>query len=399
MISETFQLSEEHCSLLSGIISHQTDGNMLYVMEFMNWLENEGLLKYNQKTWKWDEQETSLTIECNKIGDFLLDKLERLPHDVQEVLKVASCLGSSIDEPLMNLLMERDVGELLSCAADKDVILIQQEEYQFPTDGVQRAAYSMIPVDGRESFHLSLGRQLLKVLDKEQLEENLFTVLSQMKIGGRLITSNTEKRAIAMVCLHAGKVAAQSSAFLAAAEYLGFGISLLSERRWLGDETDLTLALYNAAAEVELCRSNFSRLDELIEDILSNTRRTDERLQAQCTKIYALGVRYRQQEAIDLGIEILKGLGETFPSRLCLAHLMREMKGVERLLRGKEDEQLLRQPFMTDFKKQMAMRILNIISLDCWLSRPKFAPYVILKMVSLTMRHGLSEHASAAFAM
>jgi predicted ATPase len=399
IISETFHLSEEHCSLLCGIIFHQTDGNMMYVMEFMTWLENERLLKYNQRTWKWDEQETSLTIECNKIGDFLLDKLERLPHDVQEVLRVASCLGSSIDEDLMNLLMERDVGELLSCAADKDVILIQQEEYQFPTDGVQRAAYSMIPVDERESFHLSLGRQLLKVLDKQQLEENLFTVLSQMKIGGRLITSNTEKRAISMVCLHAGKVAAQSSAFLAAAEYLAFGISLLSERRWLGDETDLTLALYNAAAEVELCRSNFTRLDELIEDILSNTRRTDEQLQAQCTKIYALGVRYRQEEAIDLGIEILKSVGETFPSRLCMAHLMGEMKGVERLLRGKEDEQLLRQPFMTDFKRQMAMRILNIISLDCWLSRPSFAPYVKLKMVSLTMRHGLSEHASAAFAM
>jgi predicted ATPase len=258
----------------------------------------------------------------------------------------------------MSLLMEKDVGDLLSCAVDKDVILIQQEEYQFPTDGVQRAVYSMIPVDKRESFHLSLGRQLLKDLDKQQLDENLFTVFSQMKIGGRLITSNTEKRAIAIVCLHAGKVAARSSAFRAAAEYLAFGIRLLSKQRWLGDESDLSLALYNAAAEVGLFRSNFSRLDELIEDIFSNTRRTDEPLQAQCTKIYALGVRYRQQEAIDLGIEILtKSVGETFPSRLCMANLMGEMKGVDRLLREEEHKQLPRQPFMTDFKKQMVMQI------------------------------------------
>ena len=399
MVSETFLLSEEHCRILSDIIVHQTDGSVVYVMEFMRWLEDEGLLKFNQGAWRWDEQEIKLTIECNRIGDFLLDKLERLPKDVQEVLKVAACLGSTIEKPLINLLMQKDVGELLTFAWDKDVLLIQQDEYQFPTDGVQRAAYALIPSDEREAFHLSIGRQLLKILDRDQLEENLFTVLSQLKIGQRLIDNQTEKNAIAMVCLHAGKVAARSSAYRAACEYLEFGITLLSPRRWFGDETDLTLALYNAAAEVALCRSNFERLDELIGEVLGNTRRPEEQLQAWCTKIYALGVRDRQLEAINIGIEVLKGIGETFPFRLCRAHLLKEMNTVERLLCGKQDEQILRQPAMTDFKKIMAMRILNVITLDCLMARPGLSPFVVLKMVTLTMKYGLSELASASFAL
>jgi predicted ATPase len=210
-----------------------------------------------------------------------VDKLERLPKDVQEVLKVASCLGSNIDKELLELLMDKGVEDLLKLAGDKGVILIQQEEYQFPTDGVQQAAYSLIPVEEREMYHLKLGRQLMKVLDKEHLEKNLFTVLSQLKIGGSLITNHTEKYAIAMVCLHAGKVAARSSAYLASGEYLTFGINLLSKRKWMGEEMDLTLALYNAAAEVALCLTDFDRVDMLIDSVLENTRRPDEKLQAQ----------------------------------------------------------------------------------------------------------------------
>jgi hypothetical protein len=60
MIAETFALSEEHCFILSDIICHQTGGNVLCVMGFMTWLEDEGLLRFKEGSWKWDEQEIRL---------------------------------------------------------------------------------------------------------------------------------------------------------------------------------------------------------------------------------------------------------------------------------------------------------------------------------------------------
>jgi predicted ATPase len=397
MLVETFQLSEEDCMELSDIICRQTDGRMLYVMEFMRWLEDEGLLKYDQGSWNWDETEIGLTISTNRVGDFLQDKLERLPKEVQEAIKVAACLGSNIDQPLLDLLMGACQFNVLEDAVEKGVLVIQQDEYRFKTDGFHHAAYSLIPPDEEESFHLAIGRQLLKGLDKKQLEDHIFTVLNQFKNAETLITNQTERDAIAMLCLHAGKVAARSSAFLSASEYLKFGITLLAQQKWRQGK-DLTLALYNAAAEVEVCLSNFERMDELIEEVLSNSvHRPCDTLQSYCTRIYALGLRDRQHEAIDMGIKVLKCMGETFPKRLCMYHLMHEIKLVDRLLKGKTDEDIIRLPPMTEFKVRIAMRILNIITLNCMMTRPKFSPYVTLKMVSLTIRHGLSEHASTAF--
>ena len=54
--------------------------------------------------------------------------------------------------------------------------------------------------------------------------------------------------------------------------------------------------------------------------------------------MYALSQDDHQQECMDVGICVLKELGETFPNRLCMAHLMQEMSSVEKLLKGKSNE-------------------------------------------------------------
>lgn len=81
----------------------------------------------------------------------------------------------------------------------------------------------------------------------EELDQHLFTLLSQMHIGRSLITREREQVAVATLCLHAGAKAAGSSAFRTALTYLELGISLLGPRSWR-DHYGLTLALYNAAA-------------------------------------------------------------------------------------------------------------------------------------------------------
>jgi hypothetical protein len=66
------------------------------------------------------------------------------------------------------------------------------------------------------------------------------------------------------------------------------------------DEYELALALHNAGAEMEMCSSNMERTDELVDAVLSHSRQTLDRVQAQSTRIYALGITDRQQECIEL---------------------------------------------------------------------------------------------------
>ena len=404
LVTDTFQLPEEQSIKVCKTICHQTSGRLLYVMEFMKWLQDEGIIRWNNGKWTWDQQDLCLSIDWTKKGDFITDRLEHYPLMVKEVLKVAACLGATVNTTLLSLIVDAPVDDHLLFAAGKGVLLRVAEvsgvdSYQFPADGMQKAAYNLIPDVERVRFHLDVGRKLLSRLSKEELETHLYTVVGQMKIGAPLLKDQTEKHAIAMLCLQAGKNLARSSAFRASSEYLLFGISLLTERRWLGKESELCLALYNAATEVLVCISDFEKVDELLEETFKNTRHCCEKLQARCTQIYSLGLRDRQQEAIDKGVEVLEQMGVPFPRRMCSARLLSEMKQAKQSLRGKSDEQLMRLPHMTEFKSLMAMRILSIVSLDCMVTRPKLFPFLALKMVNLTMEYGLCEHSSLAFAL
>jgi predicted ATPase len=66
-------------------------------------------------------------------------------------------------------------------------------------------------------------------------------------------------------------------------------------------------------------------------------------------------------------------------------------------LKGKSDEQLLRLPHVENKDKLAAMSILQLIYLNALIDRPKFAPFVVLKLLKLTLQYGLSVFASTAF--
>jgi predicted ATPase len=399
VVSNALALSQEESAALGGIVCRQTQGNVFYMIEFLRWLQSSDLLYYDHisGSWKWDEDEIHLTINVCQVGDFLVDQLEQLPGDVKEVLKVVACLGTYLNEELIAFVLKKSIGNELVQAAKKGVLTLNEARgsYAFAHDGWEEAAYRLISKDELELFHLEIGRRLWRCLDSDELDLHLFIVLSQMMIGRKLITREKERMSVASLCLHAAKKAAKSSTFRIASIYLNFGVELVGTRGWR-DDYHLTLAVYNAAAEMEMCTANFERMEQYLKTVFENARPTDQ-IQSYATKIYALGVSDRALEAIDTGINVLKELGETFPNRLCSAHVMSEVRTVRKLLKGKSDAQLLRLPTLANEQKLAAMQILQLIYLNALLVRPKFAPFVILKLLKLTLQYGLSVFASAAF--
>jgi histidine kinase len=400
VLTDVLALRQEQSVALSEIVFRQTQGNIFYVIEFLRWLQDADLLRYDRAlaSWRWDAEEISLTINICKVGDFLVDKLEQLPQDMKEVLKVAACLGSQVDGELIKYVLKKPVVSILNEAAAKGILKLNESSgsYVFEHDRIQEATYHLIPANELEVFHLQIGRRMWRGFDTGELDQNIFVLLSQMNVGRRQLTRDKEKIAVATLCLHAGKKAAKSSTFRTASIYLNLGIELLGSRSWR-DDYDLTLALHNAAAEMEMCTANFERMEFLLEKVFLHARNSEDKIQAHATRIYALGVSDRAPEAIDTGIEVLEGLGEKFPSRYCKAYLISEIRTVKGLLKGKSDEQLLRLPHVENKDKLAAMSILQLIYLNALIDRPKFAPFVVLKLLKLTLQYGLSVFASTAF--
>jgi predicted ATPase len=170
---------------------------------------------------------------------------------------------------------------------------------------------------------------------------------------------------------------------------LNLGISILGKRHWR-DQYHLSLDLYNAAAEVEYCNANFDRMDALINEVLENARCADDKIRAFTASIYSLGSRNELQKATDLGFQVLKDLGEPFPSKGRTTTILFEFFRTKRMLQKLSDDDILNLPMMYDVNKLAALRIMNLLYAYTLNGRPRLAPLIAMRLVQTTLSGGLS---------
>lgn len=171
---------------------------------------------------------------------------------------------------------------------------------------------------------------------------------------------------------------------------------MLGETCW-EDEYELSLELYNAAAEVEYCIANFDNVEKLATRIFENTRWFPDTLRAHAIHVYSLGSRGHMLKAIERGLEVLEALDEKFPTKITAHNIAVGIKRAKWLLKGKTNETLLRMPLMDNPEKIAAMQMMNIIFLYAYIAVPSLAPMIALRMVKLTLEYGLCDVSCVGF--
>ena len=327
--------------------------------------------------------------------------LKELPDATQDLLKTAACLGS-LDERLLEASSthEGNVSQHLTNAAEHGVIVFQDDSPEnsiYVSDETLDALYRLFSPQEQSRQHVWIGRNLIRNLNDQELQDNYYTVLRQFHLGMDSISHQSERNAIANLCLRAGEHAVSQGDFALASRFLNFGISLLNRESWK-DEYDLTLALYNDSAEVEYSKSNFEYVDELVSTVLENARCFRDTLRARASRIYSLSTRYQMTEAVDESLMVLNHLGEKFPAKPTRFHIGRELIRVWRLLKNKTNEMILRMPIMTDPDKIATVQILNLLFPGAYRTRPKLWGLIVLRVVKLTILHGLSPVSAVGFA-
>ncbi len=152
MISDALCLCPRITKPLSDIVLTKTKGNPFFVLEFMQSLQSRGLLQHEsgQKRWIWNED----TILAEEITDNVLHllskKMNRLSKDMQLLLKVMACFGTSTDESVIDYLSESPeyvgVRKGLEGAINDGFIEVNAEgKFKFVHDKVREAAYNLIP--------------------------------------------------------------------------------------------------------------------------------------------------------------------------------------------------------------------------------------------------------------
>ncbi|MEO9484572.1 MAG: ATP-binding sensor histidine kinase [Ekhidna sp.] len=411
LITDSINLPIDAIHSLSNLVFDKTHGNAFFVTQFLKKLAEESLLYFDhqERKWKWNIEKINERNITDNVVELLAGKIIFLPEETLEYLKVAACIGNMFDTETLeaghdqktksiNSSEELDpVLEALRAALAEGYITPTEHQFRFIHDRIQQAVYSLIPDEEKSAFHYRIGTLLLKRASEEQLENQLFEIVNQLNQGLELIDSAEEKELIADLNLRAGLKARDSSAFQPSLTYLETGIGLLKSDHW-ETQYELSLGLYTEAAESAYNMGEFEPMEEKLSAVLANRKELMDAVRPYAIRINALKAQNKLQEAIDTGLEVLEQLGEKFPKKGPLPLVMIDLITTKIKLMGKGHDHILGMREMTNPYKAAALRILNDIASPVYWARPAILPFIIFRMVRLSLKYGVTEISAFGFA-
>ena len=427
LLSETFSCDPERSTPLAGLCFAKTRGNPFFLNQFIHSLYLDGLIFFNsaEGIWQWDEVKIGQTEITDNVVDLMVNKIQKLSGNTGPLLSLAACIGNRFDLNTLSIVYGKPVQETaddLLPALQEELVLPVDESYKYiseplqpPTshtisdyqhqspvyrflhDRVQQAAYSLIEEKKRPEVHLKIGREMLKRISEEELEEHIFNIVDQLNLSSELMTDEKEREKLAQLNLLAGKKAKLSAAYEPAFEYLKSGIRMLQENCWQA-QYGLTLSLHEEGVESAFLCGDYEKMGDLAEIALQHAKILLDQIKVYEVKIQAYTAQHKLLDAVKTGLHVLKRLGITFPQKPTKLNVLVTYLKTKFTLLGKQPESLINLPEMTDVYKLAVMRIAPSMGISLYFAAPKLFLFLNLLGVNLSVKYGNAPESSVLYA-
>ncbi|WP_437477648.1 AAA family ATPase [Sorangium sp. So ce1014] len=393
----------EQVEPLSRLVYEKTGGNPFFAIQFLMELHQEGLLAFDagEGAWRWDVAAIRDKGFTDNVVELMVGKLKRLSAPAQDALKLAACLGSSMDLDTLAIVASRPaagLGEALEEAVREGLLLRRNGAYRFLHDRVQQAAYSLIPAGQLAEMHLRIGQLLLKAQRAEEREDALFNIVGHLNRGAVLIRSPAERNELAALNLRAGRKAKAAAAYKSAAALFAAGLDLLAPDRW---ETQHELA-YNLTIErahAAYITGSTEEAERLLEELMSRARIETAAVVELALAFYQ--TRGQCARAVEIGLSWLRARDVALPLHPTDTQIKEGTERVWQALGDRAIEDLSDLPAMTHPEIKITMGVLHGVTGPAIFVDQDLHYLVVMHMVKLSLRHGNAEssaHAYAAFA-
>jgi predicted ATPase len=441
-VAASLELSPKKTRALSDVIMRKTNGNIFHVKEFLKHLESEKLLWYDLATchWKWDVEQISGSTDLSEnVIDLVTSRILELPEFAISILKIASCLWFSFDVHILEFIVfqaraklqnpqpineksllsfgvmeanlkvdvatQTQVNHSLELASEKGLLdRMGDTGFKFSHDKVREATYKLIQKgEERNHQHYIIGEILWQMYHSKRSQQwMLFSSVDQLnKISSQISTQDLRLH-LAKVNLEAAECATSLSSFLPATAYVKAGLEFLGNSRWK-DHYDLCLKLYTKLAALQSSLGFAAETANAIEEAVRNAKSFDDKLPLLTTLIESLSVQGKLNESLDLGFDVLEGLGEYFPKTEELSfkrYVRNDSESTAALLKSRTDATILALPLLSDQKKQFVLRILNLMIDPAFHTGQLSRLYLIInRMVRISLLNGLGRPSGVAFAL
>jgi PAS domain S-box-containing protein len=440
LIADTLSCPPQRAVPLTELVKKKTKGNPFFTNQFLKALYEDGLISFDFSCgyWQCDIAQVRALSVSDDVVEFMATQLQKLPENTQNVLSIAACIGNSFDLATLAVVCEKSqavtAAELWRALQEgvviptSEVYKFFQDEggttqygrdantdgwigsdssigtfvnsvscaYQFLHDRIQQAAYFLIPENQKKSTHLKIGRLLLSNTTETEREEKIFDIVNQLNYGVELISQQAERQELAQLNLIAGRKAMASTAYAAAIAYFTLGIELLAAQAWL-QSYDLSLALHESAAEAAYLNGEFEQMEHFADIVLQQAKTLLDKVKVYEVKIQSCQACNKLKEAVQTGIQVLSHLGVDFPTTPSQLDIQQGLEEIQANLQGKNLQDLLNLPEMTEPYKKAAMRIITNITAATYNAAPDLYPLTVFKHVNLSLKYGNDRESPLAY--
>ena len=400
IISETLKCTEEKSEPIALLIHEKTAGNPFFIIQFLKRLYDNKIIKLHPRTgWSWDVEEIKDLQVTDNVVEFLAEKINNLPPDVQDILKIGACIGNRFDLETLSFALEKTIDDVLSdlaVAIQEHLVSSFGDIYKFHHDRIQEAAYSLLSENKKAEMHYRIGSNALEKTSETLLPEKIFYIVDQLNRGMAQVKVHNRHMRLAELNLLAGEKAIRSSAYVSALVYLKAGTELLPENSWEKSYL-LTCSLYLKRMLCEYLTRNFSGATDIFHMVIRNTKNKIDKVSA-CTIMMSL---YTQQgnyrDAIKLGREGLRILGFRFPEKVTSWMIAGRALKLYLQFGRRKIEDILTLPFTADRAVLAYLDLLTQLGETTYYVNTNLFSYEILEAASTVIKHGLQKDAANVF--
>ncbi|MBE9226841.1 AAA family ATPase [Phormidium sp. LEGE 05292] len=425
LIADALNCPTELASPLTEWVYQKTKGNPFFTNQFLKYLHEEGMITFDfeRNCWQCDLAQVRTLSITDDVVEFMAFKLQNLPELTQQLLKIAACIGNSFDLNTLSIVAENSL-EATACnlwfALQEGVILpindvykffqdrseyppltvsnYPSPRYKFLHDRVQQAAYSLIPDEQKQATHLKIGQLLLNNTAKPEQEEKIFEIVNQLNYGLDLILNPSDRYELAQLNLIAGRKAKTATAYTTAVDYLTVGRKLINGDSWQ-NHYETTLNLYAESVEAAYLNTDFEQMEELAKLVLDHARTLLDKVKVYEVQLSACTAQVKLKEALEMGLEVLKLLGVSFPTQPSPGDIQHKLEATASLFIDQKIADFVNLPEMVEPDKQVALRILSSLVSPAYMSAPALLPLIILEMVQLSVYYGNAPLSAFAYGL
>lgn len=403
LVADALHCFADQADDLARLVFEKTAGNPFFSIQLLLTLVEENLLVYDveARSWIWDVASINNMSYSDNVVELMTGKLLRLAESSRAALQRLACLGISSRVATLGMIFDRSTEEVVAEmeeALRSGFLFINGDMISFAHDRIRDAAYEALPSGERAAVHLHIGRRLLTAMSDEAIVDEVFDVVYQLNCCAELIDDPGERARLCRLNVVAGKKAKASTAYDSARAYFMYAKSLLAADAW-EQSLDETFDLFVNLSECEHLASNHDEADKLFRLLLDNARSEDQRAQVWCLRLRVAMVSGRYGDAVTIAIEALALLGLICPESD--AELQGEIDScraeLKFLVGDRTITDLAATPTCVEPKVLTLLGILADAIPCAYHIRPMLYPFMVLKDLILSLRHGVTADSSTAF--